>query len=592
MLKSIRAKLWLCVGLGFAGFAIATAVTYFSSAQLSTSLDEVRSRNFPLAMKSAEVLNLYKQQQSLYEEAVLIGDEDAVEEADETGKVIATSLEEMAQLSPQDKDALRDLAAQLNDYTGRATRDYGLLAEGEEGSDLYESIQQTGQLQRELMTNLEALAENLRTQVEIKIADNGVVAVNNSSTQIWIFGVVFILSGIIVQIFSNRLLISPILSIRAMVDQLGDGDVGKENRLNIKSKDEIGDLAVELNQLAESMLERSELAQEISKGNLEVKVELNSDKDILGNALKEMVNSLSKIARSLNEATANVAGGAGQISSSVQMLSDGSSQQAASVEEVSAAMGQMLANVQQSGQNADKTQRMSRAAAEEAASGGEAVQETVTAMREITGNVSIIEEIARQTNLLALNAAIEAARVGEQGRGFAVVAAEIRKLAERSQSAAAQIGEMSISSIDVAERAGEMLETLVPKIQQTAELVQDIVASSKEQELGTDQVGIAIRKLDQVIQENAASAEEIASTTEELSAQSEQLSDMTGFFKVKKISTAQQRAQVAPALATPSVNPAESSVEKKPRQTLPAVHLDLGNAKGAMDEMDNEFEKF
>jgi len=588
MFGSIRAKLWLCVGLGFVGFAIATAFTYMSSAQLSSGLDLVGSRDFPLAMKSAESLNLYKKQQGLYEEAVLIGDEDAVAEADRIGALIADSLHGMAQLDQHKKDALLRLADQHKYYTEQATKNYGLLADGEEGATLIEAIQKTGQLQRELLPRFEELAENFRSQVEVKIADNRAVAVKNSSTQIWIFLIVFVLSGIAIRFISNRLLISPILRIHAMVGQLSDGDVGKHNRVQLDSRDEIGDLAAELNQLADSMYDRSELAQEIATGNLNVVVELESEKDILGDALSGMVGSLGQIATRLRDATAHVAGGAGQISLSCQSLSDGSSQQAASVEEVSAAMAQMLANVQQSAQNASETERMSRAAAEEAATGGQAVEETVTAMREITGNVSIIEEIARQTNLLALNAAIEAARVGEQGKGFAVVASEIRKLAERSQEAAAQIGDMSSSSIEVAERAGSMLATLVPKIQKTAELVQEIVASSKEQESGTDQVSLAVQKLDQIIQENAASAEEMASTAEELSAQSEQLKEMTGFFKMKDKQVFQNPPQVASKVISVVPHPMKKDQHKIAQQPeLPPV-IDLGEE----DTLDEEFEKF
>ena len=120
-------------------------------------------------------------------------------------------------------------------------------------------------------------------------------------------------------------------------------------------------------------------------------------------------------------------------------------------------------------------------AAEDAKEGGKAVSETVEAMKDIADKISIIEEIARQTNMLALNAAIEAARAGEHGKGFAVVAAEVRKLAERSQGAAREISQLSASSVDVAEQAGELLIKMVPDIQKTADLVQEISAASNEQ---------------------------------------------------------------------------------------------------------------
>ena len=195
-------------------------------------------------------------------------------------------------------------------------------------------------------------------------------------------------------------------------------------------------------------------------------------------------------------------------------------------------MEQMASNIKQNADNAQQTEKIALKAADDAKEGGHAVGETVSAMKEIASKISIIEEIARQTNLLALNAAIEAARAGEHGKGFAVVASEVRKLAERSQTAAGEINNLSASSVEVAERAGEMLEKIVPDIQKTAELVQEINAASNEQRAGANQINQAIQQLDQVIQQNAAASEEMASTSEELLSQAEQLQSTIGFFKI------------------------------------------------------------
>jgi methyl-accepting chemotaxis protein len=191
----------------------------------------------------------------------------------------------------------------------------------------------------------------------------------------------------------------------------------------------------------------------------------------------------------------------------------------------------MSSNIKQNADNAQQTEKIALKAATDAKEGGQAVTETVSAMKDIATKISIIEEIARQTNLLALNAAIEAARAGEHGKGFAVVAGEVRKLAERSQTAAAEISKLSRLIRRGGGEGGEMLTRIVPDIQKTAELVQEISAASNEQNSGADQINKAIQQLDQVIQENASATEEMASTAEELSSQAVQLQDIIGFFR-------------------------------------------------------------
>jgi methyl-accepting chemotaxis protein len=211
------------------------------------------------------------------------------------------------------------------------------------------------------------------------------------------------------------------------------------------------------------------------------------------------------------------------------------------------------------------------------------VAETVAAMKEIAEKITIIEEIARQTDLLALNAAIEAARAGERGKGFAVVASEVRKLAERSKTSAAEISRLSGSSVAVAESAGDMLDRMVPNIEKTAELVQEISAACSEQSTGADQVNTAIQQLDQVIQQNASSAEEMASTAEELSSQSEQLQGTIAFFTIE--SAGEPSGAVPQGFPGRSDRPPSPVVKPAPDQAggEPAAEgyaMDLGEDEG------------
>jgi methyl-accepting chemotaxis protein len=208
-------------------------------------------------------------------------------------------------------------------------------------------------------------------------------------------------------------------------------------------------------------------------------------------------------------------------------------------------------------------------------------------MKEIANKISIIEEIARQTNLLALNAAIEAARAGEHGKGFAVVAAEVRKLAERSQKAAAEINQLSSTTLRVSEKSGEMLDKLVPDIQRTAELVQEISAASKEQDTGAEQINKALQQLEKVIQQNASASEEMASTTEELTGQSDQLVSALGFFHTGDEGGRKGAKAAKPAAATHSAKPAGHAASGA--KVGGGVNLRL---KDKHDELDGEFERF
>jgi methyl-accepting chemotaxis protein len=337
------------------------------------------------------------------------------------------------------------------------------------------------------------------------------------------------------------------------------------------------------------------VANDLADGNLAVDVVVRSEDETgrLLMAMKNMVGKLREVVEGVSTASGNVAAASEQMSSGAQQVSEGATVQAASAEEVSSSMEEMSSNIKQNADNAHQTEKIALKAASDAKEGGQAVTETVAAMKDIATKISIIEEIARQTNLLALNAAIEAARAGEHGKGFAVVATEVRKLAERSQTAAAEISKLSASSVEVAEKAGEMLTRIVPDIQKTAELVQEISAASNEQNSGADQINKAIQQLDQVIQENASATEEMASTAEELSSQAEHLQDIIGFFKTGNEMRTAKRKTAPPARTDAKklspVRPDPAAKKAGERGNGEGISLDMGAGN---DKFDEDFERF
>ncbi len=329
-------------------------------------------------------------------------------------------------------------------------------------------------------------------------------------------------------------------------------------------------------------------AEEISTGDLTAQI-LDDSKDELGMLSKSLVNfrdELKKIIGGVISSSGNITDAASQMSSSSQQLSQSTSEQASTTEEVSSSMEEMTANIQQNTDNSSQSQQIAQASLEALKVGSDRIFGAIDAMKQIADKISIINDIAFQTNILALNASVEAARAGEHGRGFSVVAEEVRTLAQSSKESAKEISEVVKNGLKLADESSVLLKDLLPQMEKTTILVKEISLASREQSSGVGQINDSLQSLNQVVQQNAASAEEMASSSEELAAQAIQLKDLMRFFKLDLDSSLASQSKVFSTINKKPVivkQNFQNPVSDKPN----SVNIKLGN-----DKLDSEFEKF
>jgi methyl-accepting chemotaxis protein len=396
------------------------------------------------------------------------------------------------QLSPEDRGAVKSMTEDMDVYEGGFTKVLNLIEQGKLRTP--QECNQTITQYKDSIHRLESAASDLtnrHSEVLVPLVEQ---IAKTTTTTIVIFSITAVFVSIIITLVISRGITKPLQKVVSVVETVSSGDLTKS--VTIDRSDEIGRLF---------------------------------------GAMARMTGKLNEMIGEVRMGAGSVSTAATQVASSASSVSQGTSEQAAAVEQVTSSMEEMNASITQNAENSRKMEQMARKGAQDATQSGQAVLEAVSAMKSIAEKIAVIEEIAYQTNMLALNAAIEAARAGEHGRGFAVVAGEVRNLAERCRTAAQEIGGLAASNVQIAERSGGLLNELVPAIQKTADLVQEVAATSGEQAAGVSQINRAISQVGLVTQRNAAGAEELSSTAEELASQAEALQDMISFFRVSAL---------------------------------------------------------
>ncbi|HYH03700.1 MAG TPA: methyl-accepting chemotaxis protein [Bacillota bacterium] len=510
-------------------------------------------------------------------------------------------------LSGQETGLLDEVEELYDQYSKQADLVIALAKDGKLAEANKKAQEVLGKIEDQIFENL-TIIEGDNTNLITEKGKSADVLIDRSIFLGYLIPAIAILLSGVLAYSVVQVIVDSTRKVHQVALKISKGELSKDmiNNLDVKCKDELGEMAYAFKELVIYINEIAAVIEKVAAGDLTSQVSPKSLNDLLGNKLKEMIAKNNQILSNISSTAEQVASGSNQLANTSQVLSQGATEQSSTIEEMTATMEELATQTKQNALNANRANELAVLAKEGAVRGNQQMREMQKSMDQINQSsndiskiIKVIDEIAFQTNILALNAAVEAARAGQYGKGFAVVAEEVRNLAARSASAAKENTTMIENSIKkvadgtaFSNETAKALDEIVEGIGKAASLVNEIAVASNEQATGIAQVSQAISQVSQVVQTNAASAEESAAASEELSGQATILKGLVSQYNLARGNFASGRVEDLPPEILMML---ESALDKKKeqKQGLNELNPKEGTpAKIAISLEDNDFGKY
>ncbi|MDR1069213.1 MAG: methyl-accepting chemotaxis protein [Gracilibacteraceae bacterium] len=458
-------------------------------------------------------------------------------------------------LTSGEQDTVNQYAATWGNYK-QSLADYYAALRGQDNDLIYTKLSEM----KDMVDDLIAIGRDANDTARNNAANKNSEA-DSLTGKLLVIQCIIIALGLItavtLAVYIARIISRPLKLMMSFLQQVGEsGNLEftekewREMRAAMVFKDEIGMSLAAFVKMLEQFVYYGQCLATVAGRDMTVKVNVLSEKDTCGEALRQMLNNLNDSFSEVNISASQVSSGAEQVAQASQNLAIGASEQAATIEEFSATVTEIQGM-------ADENTKTSTATLSDVQDAGRLMDECTAEMdnmlramqdideksQSISRVIKVIDDIAFQTNILALNAAVEAARAGQHGKGFAVVADEVRSLASKSADAAKETAALIESSSQSVEMGNNIVEKVNGSLRAVGEIsvknsssIETLYNSSRRQSDAMAEVTVAITQLSSVVQSNSATSEQTAASAQEMSSQASLLNDVVARFKLRETS--------------------------------------------------------